>query len=113
MLNLIPSADRVIIKPDADSEKKIGSIIIPQTAWQEYTTGEVVAVGPGPTGEHGSCPMTSKVGDRVIFPPNLGRAIPVSDEAGVTQDYIVLRQHEVSITLQEDGKTPAKKGAKK
>lgn len=109
MPKLTPSADRVIVRPDNLAERKIGSIIIPQTAWEEYVTGEVVAVGPGPTGEHGSCPMTSKVGDRVIFPPSLGRKVPVTNDEGKEEDYIVIRQHEITITVEQEKKTTAKK----
>lgn len=105
---LKPSADRVIIEPDIQGEKKMGSIILPGNMWDEYRMGTVVAVGPGPTGEHGTCPMTSSIGDRVIYPPTLGRTIPVPQSDGSTKDYAVIRQHEISITIGSD-EAPKKK----
>lgn len=102
------SADRVIIKPDNVEERKIGSIILPQNAWAEYLQGTVIDVGPGPTGEHGTCPMTSKVGDKVIYPPSLGRRVPVTQEDGTEIEYHVVRQHEITITVSKpaEAKTP-------
>jgi len=108
-----PSADRVIIDPDSEEERRVGGIIIPQTSWQEYHTGIVVAVGPGPTGEHGSCPMTSKVGDRVVYPPSLGRKVPVVDTDGVEHEYVVIRQHEIAVTVDAGGGKTGKVTRKK
>lgn len=101
---LIPSVDRVVIQVENEQERKIGSIIVPQTAWLEYQTGIVVAVGPGPSGESGRGAMHSKVGDRVIFPPSLGRKVPVRRDDGHDDEYIVIRQHEIALTIVPDDK---------
>lgn len=102
MLKLIPSADRVIIKPDPKAEaRKAGSIFLPDSFWQEHRTGTVIAVGPGPTGETGRCPMTSKPGDKVVFAPALGRPISISPDS-IDEEYYVIRQHEIQVTITEE-----------
>ena len=99
---LIPSVDRVIIEVENEAERKVGSIFIPATSWLEYQSGRVVAVGPGPSGESGRGPMTNKVGDRVIFPPSLGRRVPVRQADGFDKEYVVIRQHEIAITIKDN-----------
>lgn len=100
LLDLKPSADRVIILPNKVGELKTsGGIIIPVSAWKEYNTGTVLSVGPGPTGETGHCPMTSEVGDQVLFPPSLGRPVEITQEDDSQVIVYVIRQHEISVTL--------------
>lgn len=101
-MKLTPHADRVIVRRDTEEERKIGNIILPQSAWLEYAMGTVVEVGPGPCGETGRCVMTSKPGDRVIFPPSLAREVPVRAADGYDVTYHVIRQHEISLTVDEE-----------
>ena len=49
-------------------EKTAGGIIIPDTAKEKPSQGEVIAVGPGGRDEAGKLtPLDVKVGDRVLF----------------------------------------------
>ena len=63
-----PLHDRVVVtRIDADS-KTAGGIIIPDTAKEKPSEGEVIAVGPGGRDEAGKIiPIDLKVGDRVLF----------------------------------------------
>ena len=63
-----PLHDRVVVtRIDADS-KTAGGIIIPDTAKEKPSEGEVIAVGPGGRDEAGKIiPIDIKVGDRVLF----------------------------------------------
>jgi len=63
-----PLHDRVVVKRiDADAKTK-GGIIIPDTAKEKPSQGEVVAVGPGGRDEAGKLiRMDIKAGDRVLF----------------------------------------------
>ena len=63
-----PLHDRVVVtRIDAES-KTAGGIIIPDTAKEKPTEGEVIAVGPGGRDENGKLiPIDLKVGDRVLF----------------------------------------------
>ena len=63
-----PLHDRVVVtRIDAD-DKTAGGIIIPDTAKEKPSEGEVIAVGPGGRDEAGKIiPIDLKVGDRVLF----------------------------------------------
>jgi chaperonin GroES len=63
-----PLHDRVVIKRIAAEDKTASGIIIPDTAKEKPSQGEVVAVGPGGRDEAGRViPIDLKVGDRVLF----------------------------------------------
>ena len=67
-LNVTPLHDRVLIKRLEDSNKKYGSIIIPDTATEKPMQGEVLAVGKGKVKKDGSRQTPAlKTGDRVVF----------------------------------------------
>ena len=57
----------MVTRIDAE-EKTAGGIIIPDTAKEKPTEGEVIAVGPGGRDEGGKLiPIDLKVGDRILF----------------------------------------------
>jgi chaperonin GroES len=63
-----PLHDRVVVKRIAAEDKTASGIIIPDTAKEKPSQGEVVAVGPGGRDEAGQViPMDLKIGDRVLF----------------------------------------------
>jgi chaperonin GroES len=63
-----PLHDRVVVKRIEAEEKSAGGIIIPDTAKEKPSQGEVVAVGPGGRDEAGELiPIDIKAGDRVLF----------------------------------------------
>ena len=63
-----PLHDRVVVKRIDAEEKSTGGIIIPDTAKEKPSQGEIVAVGPGGRDEAGRVvPIDLKVGDRVLF----------------------------------------------
>ena len=67
-MKLRPLHDRVIVKRLEEERKSAGGIVIPDTAAEKPSMGEVVAVGPGKTDEHGKLqPMGVKPGDKVLF----------------------------------------------
>ncbi len=61
-MKIQPLEDRVLIKPTEEKEKKLGSIIVPETAKEKPQVGIVEAVG---TDEE--LQKHVKVGDKVIF----------------------------------------------
>src|SRR6201984_2432521 len=63
-----PLHDRVVVKRIEAEDKTTGGIIIPDTAKEKPSKGEIVAVGPGERDEAGRViPIDLKVGDRVLF----------------------------------------------
>src|SRR5665213_1814319 len=63
-----PLHDRVVVKRIDAEEKTAGGIIIPDTAQEKPSQGEIVAVGPGGRDEAGKLiPIDLKVGITVLF----------------------------------------------
>jgi len=63
-----PLHDRVVVRRIDAEEKTTGGIIIPDTAKEKPSQGEITAVGPGGRDEAGKLiPIDLKIGDRVLF----------------------------------------------
>jgi len=73
-MNVQPLDDRVLVKP-TEEEEKVGSIIIPDTAKEKPSMGEVIAVG---TDEE--LKELIKVGDKVLFGKYAGEEIKIKSE---------------------------------
>ena len=76
-----PLHDRVVVKRiDAEAKSK-GGIIIPDTAKEKPSEGEVVAVGPGGRDENGKLiSIGVKSGDRVLFGKWSGTEVKLDGE---------------------------------
>ena len=75
--------DRVVVKRIEAEDKTTGGIIIPDTAKEKPSQGEIVAVGPGGRDEAGRViPIDLKVGDRVLFGKWSGTEVRI-DNAGL------------------------------
>jgi chaperonin GroES len=76
-----PLHDRVVVKRIDAEEKTKGGIIIPDTAKEKPSQGEVTAVGPGGRDEAGKLiPIDLKVGDRVLFGKWSGTEVKLDGE---------------------------------
>ena len=63
-----PLHDRVVVRRVEENERSAGGIIIPDTAKEKPSQGEVVAVGPGARDEKGQVVAPDvNVGDRILF----------------------------------------------
>jgi chaperonin GroES len=86
-----PLHDRVVVtRIDAES-KTAGGIIIPDTAKEKPTEGEVIAVGPGGRDESGKLiPIDLKKGDRVLFGKWSGTEVKID---GV--EYLIMKESDI------------------
>jgi chaperonin GroES len=76
-----PLHDRVVVKRIDAEEKTKGGIIIPDSAKEKPSQGEITAVGPGGRDESGKLiPIDLKVGDRVLFGKWSGTEIKLDGE---------------------------------
>lgn len=67
-MKLRPLHDRVIVKRIEEERKTSGGIVIPDTATEKPSQGEIMAVGPGKTDENGKLiPIGVKAGDKILF----------------------------------------------
>ncbi len=77
-MKMVPLGDRVIVRLLEQEEKKKGGIIIPDTAKERPSEGEVVAVGKGRRNTSGDrIEMEVKKGDRVLFNKYAGTEIEI------------------------------------
>jgi len=86
-----PLRDRVVIKREDEDQVSAGGIIIPGTATEKPSRGEVIAVGNGfvdSNGERQELDVT--VGDIVIFGQSAGTEVTVEDE-----DFVVMLEEEI------------------
>ena len=80
-----PLHDRVVVKRIDAEEKSSGGIIIPDTAKEKPSQGEVTAVGPGGRDEAGKLiPIDVKVGDRVLFGKWSGTEVKIDGQELLT-----------------------------
>jgi chaperonin GroES len=76
-----PLHDRVVVKRITADEKTKGGIIIPDSAKEKPSEGQVVSVGPGGRDDAGKLiPIDIKVGDKVLFGKWSGTEIKLDGE---------------------------------
>jgi chaperonin GroES len=86
-----PLHDRVVVKRIDAEEKSAGGIIIPDTAKEKPSQGEIVAVGAGGRDETGKLiPMDLKSGDRVLFGKWSGTEVKLDGE-----DLLIMKESDV------------------
>ncbi|MBQ3448515.1 MAG: co-chaperone GroES [Synergistaceae bacterium] len=80
-MKLKPLGDRIVVKVVTRDEKTKGGILLPDTAKEKPTEGEVLAVGTGKVLDNGQKqPVEVKVGDRIIFSKYAGTEVTVDGE---------------------------------
>ena len=103
-MKIRPLHDRVIVKRLDEEKKTAGGIVIPDTAAEKPSMGEVVAVGPGKTDDNGKLiPMGVKIGDKILFGKYSGQEIKLDGE-----EYLIMREDEV-LGVIENGAVAVKK----
>ena len=86
-----PLGPRVLIKRLEEEEQSSGGIIIPDTAKEKPSQGEIVAVGSGTRNENGEItPMDVQVGDTVLFGKWSGTEIKIDGE-----DLLIMKESDV------------------
>jgi chaperonin GroES len=80
-LKFRPLHDRVVVKRITAENKSSGGIIIPDTAQEKPSQGEIIAVGPGGRDEAGKLvPLDVKVGNTVLFGKWSGTEVKLDGE---------------------------------
>ena len=78
---LTPLHDRVLVKRTEGEEKTSGGLIIPDSAKEKPSEGEVVSVGEGARKDNGELITPAvKAGDRVLFGKWSGTEVTVDGE---------------------------------
>ncbi len=86
-----PLHDRILVRRVESLEKTKGGIIIPDTAKEKPSEGEVVAAGPGARNEAGQIQaLDVKAGDRILFGKWSGTEIKINGE-----DLLIMKESDV------------------
>ena len=92
-----PTYDRLLVKETVVEEKTSRGFVIVADDKETTTTGHVVASGPGAKTKDGTLlPMTIAVGDRILFPKNMGHKVKTNGE-----EYVILNESDVLAVLEE------------
>ena len=91
-MKLKPLADHVVIKPLEAEDRTAGGILLPDTAKEKSTKGEVVAVGSGRVLSNGRVvALTVKEGDKVLYAKYAGSEVKVDGkELKIVQESEIL-----------------------
>ena len=86
-----PLHDRVVVRRIEADTKTAGGIIIPDSAQEKPSEGEVVAVGEGARDDDGDrIPLDVKVGDRVLFGKWSGTEVKIDG-----QDLLIMKESDI------------------
>jgi len=86
-----PLHDRVLVRRIEAEEKTAGGIIIPDSAKEKPSEGEIVAVGNGSKAEDGTVtPLDVKAGDRVLFGKWSGTEVKLDGE-----DLLIMKESDI------------------
>ena len=86
-----PLHDRVLVRRIEAEEKTAGGIIIPDTAQEKPSEGEIVAIGSGTRGDDGKVtPLDVKAGDRVLFGKWSGTEVKLDGE-----DLLIMKESDI------------------
>jgi chaperonin GroES len=92
-----PLHDRVVVRRIEAEEKSAGGIIIPDTAKEKPSQGEVIAVGPGGRDESGKLiPIDVKEGDRVLFGKWSGTEVKIDGE-----ELLIMKESDIMGIIDE------------
>lgn len=94
-INILPLADRVLVKRlDTEAKKSPAGIIIPDTAQKEKSKiGLVVAVGPGKYGDEGDLiPMSVKVGAKIVFNSGWDNEVDMGEE---DEEFFLVKEADI------------------
>jgi chaperonin GroES len=100
-----PLGDRVVVRRIEEEAKTSGGIIIPDTAKEKPSQGEIISVGPGALDEAGKRVAPEvKPGDIVLFGKWSGTEVKIDGE-----ELLIMKESDIMGIL--EGKKAGKKAA--
>ncbi len=90
-MNIRPLHDRLVVRRLEEETTTAGGIVLPDSAAEKPSQGEVLAVGPGKTLDNGDVKaLDVKVGDKVIFGQYGGSTVKLDGE-----ELLILNESEI------------------
>ncbi len=95
-MKIRPLHDRVVVKRLEEERTSPGGIVIPDTAAEKPSKGEIVAVGNGKILENGEVrKLDVKKGDKVLFGKYSGNEVKIDGE-----DFLVMREDDIMAVIE-------------
>lgn len=86
-----PLHDRVVVRRLEEDEKTAGGLIIPDSAKEKPSEGEIVSIGAGARDEDGErIAMDVKAGDKILFGKWSGTEIKLDGE-----DLLIMKESDI------------------
>ena len=90
-MKLRPLHDKVLVKRTEEEETTAGGIVLPGSAAEKPSQGEVIAVGPGKRQDNGELIAPDvEAGDLVIFGQYGGNEVKIDGE-----EYLILSEGDI------------------
>ena len=89
-MKMRPLYDRILVKRLEEKEQMKGGIIIPDSAKEKPTKGEVMEVGKGRVDDGKVHPLEVKKGDKILFGKYSGTEVRIDDV-----EYLIMKEEEV------------------
>ena len=90
-MKIRPLHDRVVVRRVEEETKTAGGIVLPDSAAEKPSQGEVLAIGPGKVLDSGDVrALDVKVGDKVLFGQYAGSTVKVDGE-----ELLILSETEI------------------
>jgi len=90
-MKIRPLHDRVVVRRMEEETKTAGGIVLPDSAAEKPSRGEVLAVGPGKVLDSGEVRAVGlKAGDKVIFGQYAGSTVKIDGE-----ELLILSESEI------------------
>ena len=90
-MKIRPLHDRVVVRRLEEETKSAGGIVLPDSATEKPSQGEIIAVGPGKRQDNGDLTAPDvKVGDKIIFGQYGGSTVKLDGE-----ELLILSETEI------------------
>ena len=90
-MSIRPLHDRVLVRREEEETKTAGGIVLPGSAAEKPSRGEVIAAGKGKINDKGEVrQLDVKVGDKVIFGQYAGSTVKVNGE-----ELLIMSENEI------------------
>ena len=94
-MKIKPLYDRVVVRRIDEDTKTASGIVIPDSAVEKPSQGEVIAAGPGKLLENGQLrPLSVKTGDRILFGKYSGSEVKLG-----VDELLVMREDDILGTI--------------
>ena len=96
-MNIRPLHDRVVVRRLEEESTTAGGIVLPDSAAEKPSQGEILAVGTGKILDNGEVrPLDVSVGDKIIFGQYGGSTVKIDRE-----ELLILTESEIFGVLQD------------